>query len=242
MNAREMHYDFKQKLNKIDSNQNRNLKVPEIDWKLNEAQELIVKMIAQPRLAKQYGFEINQRSIDDIRTIVINQSLGQNNCLAVSSFDTSSFIATLPGEYWFFVSGKAYATKGACQNKRLSLREVQHEDEDDISPFDKSSFEWRVSNIRFNSQGIRVFTDGTYTIEKLCIDYLKRPRLIHNAQDFDGGTYTTLTGQVLTGTQSSELPEGVHREIVDLAVMITAGDLSSPDFSVKQHKVQLTKQ
>jgi hypothetical protein len=39
MTAREMHYDFKQKLNKIDSQKHRNLKVPEIDWKLNEAQE-----------------------------------------------------------------------------------------------------------------------------------------------------------------------------------------------------------
>ena len=38
MNISEMHYDFKKKLNKVDSEQNRNLLVPEIDWALNEAQ------------------------------------------------------------------------------------------------------------------------------------------------------------------------------------------------------------
>ena len=73
MNAREMHYDFKQKLNKIDSQKYRDLIVPEIDWKLNEAQEVFVKVIAQPRLQSQLGFEINQRTINDIRTIVIDQ-------------------------------------------------------------------------------------------------------------------------------------------------------------------------
>lgn len=240
MNAREMHYDFKQKLNKIDSQQYRNLIVPEIDWKLNEAQEVFVKMIAQPRLKSQLGFEINQRTIDDIRTIVINQSPQQANCLTVTSYDNSSFLAQLPADYWFFVGGKVYATKGKCVNKKLATREIQHDDEHDMSPFDRSSFEWRISNLRFMNGGIRIFTDGTYTVNSLCMDYIKKLRRIHNAQDYQGGTYTTLDGIVLTGTQSCELPEMVHREIVDLAVLITAGDLSLPDYSFKQNKVQLT--
>ena len=41
MNIREMHYDFKKKFNKIDSQKNRNLLVPEIDWSLNEAVNII---------------------------------------------------------------------------------------------------------------------------------------------------------------------------------------------------------
>ena len=52
MNAPEMHYDFKKKFNKIDSNNNRNLLVPEIDWTLNEAQDLYIKMVAEPRFGK----------------------------------------------------------------------------------------------------------------------------------------------------------------------------------------------
>lgn len=242
MNAREMHYDFKQKINKVDSQQYRNLKVPEIDWKLNEAQEVFVKMIAQPRLKKQFGFEINQRTIDDIKTIVINQSLSKAtpDCLSVTAYDNSSFLAVIPTGYWFFVSGNVYATKGNCTLKKLRIREVQHDDEAEISVFDRSSFEWRISNIRFNSQGIRIFTDGTYTINQLCLNYLKKPRLIHNAQDYDGGTYTALDGTVLTGTQSCELPEMVHREIVDLAVLLTSMDISLPDVGLKQSKVTLT--
>lgn len=239
MNAREMHYDFKQKLNKVDSQKNRNLLVPEIDWKLCEAQDILVKVIAQPRLASQLGFEANQRTIDDIRTIVVDQRPA--DYLPVSSYDTSSFIVALPGDYWFLASAKVLATKGNCQDKILSTRLVQHNDEHEASPFDRSSFEWRIANIRFNKEGIRVFTDGTFTVTKLGLEYLKRPRRIHNAQDYQGGTYTALDGTALTGSQDCELPEAVHREIVDLAVLITAGDLSLPDFQLKQAKLGLTR-
>ena len=85
-----MHYDFKTKLNKIDSQQYRNLRIPEIDWKLNEAQELFVKMIAKPRLRNHLGFETSQRSVDDIRTIVV-----KDYCSVITNNT-----ATLPTNYW----------------------------------------------------------------------------------------------------------------------------------------------
>lgn len=239
MTPREMHYDFKQKLNKIDSQQYRNLLVPEIDWKLNEAQEVYVKMIANPRSQPaKLGFEINQRTIDDIRTIVVDQVL--SNGIVPTVYDTTSYIAILPADYWHLLSSKVYATKGACLNVKLKTTQVQHDDEHDLSPFDRSSFEWRKSNIWFNKEGIRIFTDGTYSITKIVLSYLIQPRRIHNAQDYQGGTYIPLDGGVpLVGSQACELPVMLHREIVDLAVLITAGDLSLPDYSLKQKKVQM---
>lgn len=240
MNAREMHYDFKQKLNKIDSQKNRNLQVPEIDWKLNEAQEIFVKVIAQPRLRSQLGFEINRRTIDDIRTIVINQTPFNDDCLEPFEYGDNSYMAALPEDYWFFVGGRVYATKGTCENVRMSIRPIQHDDEHDLSVFDKSSFEWRISNIRFIKEGIRIFTDGTFQINKFCIDYIKTPARIHNAQDYYNGTYKWPDGTVLTGSQDCELPIMVHGEVVDLAVLITAIALGLPDTQAKQNKVQLT--
>lgn len=239
MNAREMHYDFKQKLNRIDSQKYSNLLVPEIDWKLNEAQEVFVKMVAQPRLKDQFGFEINQRTINDIRTIVVDQTSA--NGITPTVYDSSSFIAALPSNYWFLASCTVLATKGKCKDVRLQTREVQHDDENEVSVFDKSSFEWRKSNIRFNKDGLRIFTDGSYSITKVLLAYLVQPRKINNAQDFVGGTYNLLDGTTLVGTQSCELPVMVHREIVDLAVLITAGDLSLPDYQLKYAKLKLTQ-
>lgn len=238
MNARAMHYDFKQKLNRIDSQKFRNLKVPEIDWKLNEAQEVFVKIIAQPRLSKEYGFEVNTRTINDIRTIVVDHK--PVDYITPIVFDTSSFTITLPTEYWFLSKAVVLATKGNCTNVKLRTNEIQHDDEDDLSPFDRSSFEWRVVNIRFNKEGLRLFTDSTFVINKVGLEYLKKPRAIWNAQDAENGNYNDMNGNNLTGEQSSELPEGVHREIVDLAVLITAGDLSLPDYQLKYNKLKLT--
>lgn len=240
MNAREMHYDFKQKLNKLDSQKYRNLLVPEIDWKLNEAQEVFVKVIAEPRLKNGFGFEVGQRTIDDIRSIVINQTVSQANCLVATKYDDKSYIVNLPSDYWFHISSNVIADKNNCKNQELRVLVRQHDDRFENSPFDKSSFEWREVNVTFFGNRMRIYTDGTFTPKYLCLNYIKKPRLIHNAQDAQGGTYTTLTGTVLTGSQSCELPEGTHREIVDLAVLIATGDLQISDYQVKQNKLKLT--
>jgi len=239
MNAREMHYDFKQKLNLIDSQKNRNLLVPEIDWNLNEAQQIFCKVIAEPRVASQLGFETNQRTINDIRTIVVDQKPSEG--IVATVYDTTSYLITLPSDFWFLANIKIFADKDSCKDIILTGRNVQHDDKHEESKFDRSSFEWRVSNMRYNKEGIRLFTDGTFKITKACLEYLKEPRRIHNAQDFQGGTYTALDGTVLTGSQSCELPTAIHSEIVDLAVLIAAGNLRLPEYTQKKDKVALTQ-
>lgn len=240
MNARSMHYDYKQKLNKIDSQKYRNLYVPEIDWKLNEAQDVFVKMIAEPRFAKQIGFESNQRTIEDIITIVVDQNEQGGTCITPTIYDLNKYLALLPDDYWFHIRSKVIASKNTCLNVKLDAVQRQHDDLHERSPFDESSFEWREVNFEYNKDGVVLFTDGTFTISKYCLSYIRNPRIIQNSQDFQGGTYTTLEGVVLTGSQSCELPPKTHREIVDIAVLITTGDLQIPDYAVKANKLQLT--
>lgn len=238
MTIKEMHYDYKQKLNKIDSQKYRELKIPEIDWKLAEAQELIVKMIAQPRFRSEFGFEIGQRTIDDIRTIVLDQK--PSEYIVPTKYDDSSYIVALPDDYWFLVKIKVIASKGNCKNVLLyDSKAVQHDDNVESSVFNKSSFEWRIANYRYNKEGIRVFTDTTFTIDKVGLEYLIRPKPMYNAEDWADGSYKTLNGEIYTGTKDCELPEGIHREIVDLAVMITANDLNLPNYQLKQNKVKI---
>ena len=71
MTIEEVHYDFKMKMNKTDSQNYRNLLIPEVDWLVNESIELYVKMVVHPRIRNHFGFEIGQRTIDDIRTLVV---------------------------------------------------------------------------------------------------------------------------------------------------------------------------
>lgn len=221
-----MQYDFRKKLNKIDSQQNRNLLIPEIDWTLNEAQELYVKMVAFPKRFQGFGFEINQRTIDDIRTIV-----SEPTCLPVNNN-----LVTLPQDYWLYLSGNLKISKGKCKNVKANLFIRKHEDNFEDSPFDESSFEWRTVNGIFDKEGLRLFSKD-FQINELCLSYIKKLKYIHNAEDFRGGTYTLPSGKVLTGYQNCELPEHTHREIVDIAVMIASGELELQSYQLKSHKL-----
>ncbi len=224
-----MHYDFKTKLNKIDSQQYRNLRIPEIDWKLNEAQELFVKMVANPRLRNHLGFETSQRSIDDIRTIVV-----KDYCSPVINNT-----ATLPGDYWHFLSGESIMDKGKCIGVKGTIRVRQHDDEFENSPFDNSSFEWREVNAVFYEEGLKLYDDGTFINQEFCMNYIKELPYIHNAEDFVGGQYRLPSNILLTGTQDCILPKHTHKEIVDIAVALASSDLQNPDLQNKLQKLNL---
>lgn len=231
MNIKEMHYDFKKKYNKIDSQKNRNLLVPEIDWTLREAEELFIKMIAEPRVRNQHGFEINQRSIDDIRSIVVPDY----------STPVVNGVMALPSNYKFLVKAEATISKGKCTGIKARLHIRQHDDMFEESPFDNSSFEWRTVNGVFNQDGIKIFTDGSFNVDSVSITYIRNPRLMHNAEDFKAGTYTLPSGVVLTGIENCELPIHTHREIVDIAVMLAAAEVGTSDLQVKLSKLNINQ-
>lgn len=231
MTIEEMHYDFKKKLNKVDSNQNRNLLIPEIDWALNEAQEIFIKLIVQPRVVNHLGFEKNQRTRDDISSIVKS-----DNMLVLDN------IVSLPKDYMFFISGDVLMEKDGCGERNGSLCIRQHDDDFESSPFDKSSFEWKTVNGVFVSNGIKLFDDGTFINKKLLLNYIKKPVYIHNAKDFgNGGIYRLPSGMELSGFVNCELPEHTHREIVDIAVALIAGELLSSDYQVKLGKLNINE-
>lgn len=240
MNISEMHYDFKKKLNKVDSQQNRNLLVPEIDWALNEAQELFIKWIAEPRQRSYMGFEKSQRSIDDIRTLVESDKVLLIN----------NGVAPLPSDYLFFVKADVLMDKGNCKGVKGRLHIRQHDDEFENSPFDKSNFEWRVVNGLFITEGVKVFDDGTFTNKQIIMSYIRKPKYIHNAAAFRNGTYQLPSGielpqigdvGVVARTCDCELPEHTHREIVDIAVALVSGELLSPDYQVKLSKLNFNE-
>ena len=231
MTISEMHYDFKKKLNKVDSEQNRNLLVPEIDWALNEAQELFIKMVAEPRQRGFLGFEKSQRTIDDIRTIVESEQV----------VTITNGVAPFPERYLFFLKADVLMDKGNCRGVKGRLHVRQHDDEFENSPFDKSSFEWRIVNGLFITEGVKVFDDGTFTNKSLVLSYIRKPSYIHNANAFRNGTYQLPSGRVLEGTVDCELPEHTHREIVDIAVALVSGELLSNDYQVKLSKLNINE-
>lgn len=228
----EMHYDVKMKLNKLDSQQYQNLIVPQIDWLLNEAQELFVKMVAEPRMASHYGFEIGQRTWMDIRTIV-----EENVPLNVNVEN----LVELPENFWFYVTSYCEMVKGNCNALSHKIFIRQHDDDFENSPFDRSSFEWKTVNGVFFGNNLKLYSSD-FRIIKVFLSYIRKLRYIHNAEAYSPSGYR-LPGSktLLTGSVNCELPESTHREIVDIAVLIATGQLQIPDYQIKKDKMSLNQ-
>jgi len=231
MNVKEMHYDFKKKFNKIDSQKNRNLLVPEIDWFLNEAEEIFIKLIAEPRIKNNLGFETSQRSTEDIKSIVVTECLNPNG----------KSVVQLPERYKYHISSNCTITKKECANRKAKVFIVQHDDDSEGSVFNKSSFEWREVNALFNSDGMLFGTDGTFTVDNVCITYIRKTKYIHNAEDYRIDGYVMPSGVALTGSVNCELPDHTHREIVDIAVMLASSEIQTSDYQVKLNKLNFNQ-
>lgn len=242
MTVQEMHYEFKLKLNKVDSLDYSNFQVPEIDWYLNEAMNVFMKQRYGIFSSKGVGFEAIQKRIDDLRNLVVKQALATG----LSLTHQNTFESTLPNDYVFLVRAVANASKEGCGGKTLTCVQIQHDDLTGImtDPYYAPSFEWGETPLVFGTTGntagdldkIFVYTDGTFQIQLVTIDYLRRPRRIAFPLGTPTGQYKYPDGTLVTANQGCELAEHTHKEIVDLAVQIVSGDIDHPGYQIKALK------
>lgn len=226
MTIAEMHYQFKQDLNAIDSDMYSGFDVPEIDFLLNRGLRFLVKLIAFPRQVvpqELQGFEISRRTIDDLYPLVKNYKNFDEN---IESFGEDSYLYKYPEDYWFFISGYAQAKKAGCKSTQARLYEVQHDDLNEESYASKSSLEWREINMLNINEGFRMFADN-FEIQGVKLNYLIRPPYMHNAEKYNSDTnqYVALDGTTYTGTQDCILPEYMCHEVVDAAVFLAVKSL-----------------
>ena len=243
MTVEEMHYEFKLKLNKIDSQDYSNFLVPEIDWYLNEAQELFVKYrYGSKSNQKLEGFEVTQKRIDDLRNLVVKDRILP---AISSSSDPAMFEVHLPSDYMFSVRVYANGAKESCEG-RLSCIQTQHDDLTDTlkNPFYAPSFEWREVPIVFGTSGsttadldkLFVYSDGSFAMTSMVMDYLRHPLRIAFPLGFAAGQYVLPNSVVINTNQNCELARHTHREIVDIAVKLASGDMEHPAFQQKMMK------
>lgn len=229
MNIVDMHFDFKQKMNKVDSKTFINYRIPEIDRFLNEAQILFIKNIVFPRNIKQNITEINQRKIDEIRTLVHTHS----------QIPVINSKIDLPDDYLFFLNAYCSATKGGNEGK-LRVLKRRHSDRIDSDTFYSSSFEWKELVGYFEDNSLVFFTDGSFNMRGVDLTYVRQPAYMHNAKGIRGGTgYALGDGTVLGGTQDCELPAHTHSEIVDIAVMIAKSATTDNQYEASIQKLKV---
>ena len=230
MTIENMHFDFKFKLNKLDSSHNRNFLPQEVDWLLNEAMNIFINQ------------KYNRQLFSDLEELlVINKSC------SIAVFNDSENLykadfSILSPDYMYYISGHAFLIKtdtNCSIEKRyadLYIKELHHKTQ--FTAFADSSYEWQEVACSFINTsgnetiagGLLLYTDGTFTIDNLKINYIRTPKRIAISN------YNLLDGAAVV-KQDCELSSVYHNQIVDIAVALAAGNLQMPDVNYKIQKI-----
>lgn len=237
MNVRDMHRRVNLRVQKIASNVNDNFHPQEIDIYLNRATTLLIKERLEPlsnRLGK--GFEQSQKRIDDLRTLVKkNEELDANEGSSNDGIEgIFSDVADFPDDYNYLLNVRFrlyYAREGIDFTVTDGKREPDGDEGDDYKerlsfgsfyqsddiytsledPLNTTSPKRPIFDVSEN--GITVYTDDTFLVDKIIINYLKEPATIEYGVDDPEDDV------------DSDLPETLHEEIVDKAAQLILSEI-----------------
>lgn len=237
MTIKECHYDFKLKMDRIDTLSKQDFNDAEIDWLIYEASLVFLKQRTSYFNKRREGFEASQKRIDDLSSLVIKYPL-QPDVVPISLDAVYEVkLATLAYPYYQLISGSVNATVGNC-DKRIKLRAIQHDDLQDAieDPFNTSSSEFILFNFgRDNTtpESSSLYLYADFIINSVRLEYIKRPNRVFL------GTYTFTDGISYPPTDL-EFPEHTHTEIVDIATQIASLNIENPEYlQLKQAKVAI---
>lgn len=169
---------------------------------------------------KRESFEQTQKRIDDLRTLVTEETYSEND---ISRFEDGSYCIVLPGNYIILLGDTAGIqpaddVPNKCWPKNgdeyvtvySDTIEAKIETLDRIRENSLSEHRLRYNKARpiklVQGDYIRLYTDGTYKISEYILQYLRKPMYI----DIHKSPYEEYT----------DMPQHTHLEIVKLAVQL----------------------
>jgi hypothetical protein len=220
MDIRQMQYEFGIQLNQFNSA--LRLQSDDIEYWLNKAQEEFVKTKFNGLNQQRLSFEQSQQLVDDLRILITsNYELDTKFKFNAYSAPTGFFIdsATLPNNYLYLLNQKSrvqYKFPNIVwqniQGKRVVTSQTYHVVVKS-NRFSQTQSIYKLLSDPHNTtkpdspltllhgDSIDVYSDKTFVVDKVIIDYLRLPVAMSIKQEID-----------------SELPEHVHKEIIQLAV------------------------
>lgn len=218
MTVQEMHTALLQGLQRVNANAYDYFTADELDHWLNRAMERFIKDRAfKSGDVKQIGFVGNQKRLDDIRTLIVQNYV---DTFAVTTANEWRQV-DLPADYLYLVNVRANIRRDYCGNvttgspqAEVPVRIIDNADVYFVqqNPFAKS--QWNSPLATISEDDISVHQDGeSYILEGITADYIRIPRVID-----------------LSFGQDCELAGHTHQEIVDIAVKNILEAIESPRY------------
>ena len=216
MTVQEMHYAVDQGLQKVGSFVYDTFLEEEIDFFLNKMQERFIKdRVFKTSDPKRLGFSLNQKRLDDIRTLIEVDFTDVLNTSVSLNVEYQRF--NLPVDYLYLINLRARLNPTHCDStvlRKVPARVVELDKAYEMlrNPFAKSLVDTPLATI--TSEDITVFQDTKkFILKGVELDYIRKPQKIE-----------------LSSSQDCELAEHTHHEIVDMTVKHILEVIESPRY------------
>jgi hypothetical protein len=220
MNNSTLQLKFKQRLNKLASNDYDNLECWQIVEAFNKAQIEWVRRQLRGSNLFQDGDEASRRRIDDLQILLIE--------LPLSITDRGIFyesVDELPQNYLEYKRIDVHANNECCEDDRPMTVYLAEEDNraqllrDDMK---KPSFEWAETFSTLINNKARIFTNNEFELKNAQLVYYRFPVYIEIE-----GCVDPYTSSLTTVNVESEFKDDIVELMIDEAVAIIAGDIES---------------
>ena len=229
-----MSYQFDVLFDKIASFESPGYTAREKSVFLTKAQDILVEKLQPKESPEQIRKKLdNIIRVVDITTQATEQDTGKPNGVRYE----------LPSDFMFSESEEVTISHANdCFDGRRIMVIPKRKDEYALQKYNPhkkplvkgSDYDcaWRLDfyNDSTGTKRVELITDGTFTIDKYHLTYMKRPVSI----------VPLISGDSSTTVQSDcELDESIHREIVETAVRIASGAIESQGYQIKLNEEQI---
>tara|TARA_R100000353_G_scaffold67468_1_gene52447 strand:- start:775 stop:1512 length:738 start_codon:yes stop_codon:yes gene_type:complete len=227
LNNTTLQLKFRQRLNKIASNDYDNIECWQIVEAFNKAQiEWCRRQLHGNNLFKE-GDEMSKRRIDDLQILLTNIQLPT---VEFENFIESQAI-NFPENFFEFkrVTVEAYTEccpayedKGVLRGRSMTVYLAEEANVDLYlrDPLKKPDFDWGETFVTMQGDRVRIYKTPEFSLTNPIMTYYRRPRLIEIAGCVDPYTLVQSTNDV-----QCEFKDDVAELIIDEAVAIVAGDI-----------------
>lgn len=224
--------EVRRRLNRYNTSWSKDASVKNICSSLNEAYAVWLKN-------RMVLFETNSAVRRDLSILEVT-----NQCFACKKVEHSSnsVYIDIPKEVFQITRRTCWATKETCSSikeRELILIEIQRDDLSEALKDDyiKPSFEWEEALYDEVGRTLVVYP-GDCEVSRICIDYVRNPKLIAAPQLTEETLYDT-EGKKITSEFGLELDNGNQQyEILDLATFIMLRDLGDKeDYQTQINKI-----
>jgi len=211
-------YKIDQKLNKLSSNEHQQIALEDKILALNESQiKLIKQKVDGFSVPSGLGLDAFRKRYEDLEIFIetyIKHPL-ELELKDPNLYQYNASLKELTPEWMFYIDSYILATKGRCKNRMIRVNRDLEKHGDILMLLNndhyKPSFEYQETFNTISSDEISIYTDGTFTPNKIYVSYLRYPAYI----DKEG--YVKLDGTP-SKDQDSELELYLEDELVDLTV------------------------